>query len=240
MKKTLVLLFLFSSVVLAKEIPRLTGPVVDQAKILSSNARHKISSVLRNFKKKSGTQIQVLTIDSLEGANLEEYSIKVVDKWKLGTSKDDRGMLFTIALKERKMRIEVGQGLEGLITDVEAARIIRSVKPYFKQKRFADGIIVGLSSMAAQIGGELENLPVRKVRRRRRKSSSAAMLLFFIFISFIRIFSRALRPRGGIFTGLLLGSALASRRGSSYGGSSFGGWSGGGGGFSGGGASGDW
>jgi uncharacterized protein len=237
-------LFLFaltsSSSLFTKEVPRLTGPVVDQAKILSSSARSKISGVLKNFKRKSGTQLQVLTVESLDGDTIEDFSIRVVDKWKLGSSKYDRGMLFTVALKERKMRIEVGQGLEGVITDAVAARIIRSVKPYFKQRRFADGIVFALSSMAAQMGGELENLPVRKVKRRRRRSSSMATLLFFIVIG---IFSRFSRGRSrGLMGGLMLGAALGSSRHSSggFGGSSGGGWSGGGGGFSGGGASGGW
>ena len=235
----LLALFLFTLSSLALEVPRLSSPVVDNAGLLSRKVRTALANALTQVKRQTGNEIAVLTVKSLENESLDGYSIKVADKWKLGDKKKDNGVLFLIALDEKKMRIEVGQGLEGAIPDITAGRIIREVKTYFKRGDFKTGIIVGVSEIAKKSGATLTNAPRTRNRRSSRGSGSFIILLFIVLSMF---FGRGRRGGGGgLMAGLLLGSMMGGRSSGSFGGSSSGGGSfGGGGGFSGGGASGGW
>ncbi|WP_372652845.1 YgcG family protein [Halobacteriovorax sp.] len=221
----------------AKDVPTLR-PVVDQAGLLSQRAVSGLTAALVDIKKQTTNEIAILTVDSLEGESIEEYAIKVTDQWKLGQSKTDNGVLLLVSLKDRKVRIEVGQGLEGSLPDITAGRIIRAMTPYFKKNDYQSGIIVGVSQIVKFTGGELRNTP----RVSGRKSNGASSILSLIIIIFIAsVFGRGGRG-GGVLAGLLIGSAMGGR-GSSHGGGfggSGGGGFGGGGGFSGGGASGGW
>ena len=163
MKNYLIFIFLFliSSSLFAKDIPSLL-PVVDQAGLLSRQDRAKLTNSLIQIKKQTGNEIAVLTVNSLEGESIDGYSIRVADKWKLGSKDKDNGILFLISVKDRKMRIEVGQGLEGDLPDARAGQIIRSIKPYFRRGEYKSGIVLGVSQIAKNIGGELKNAPSRK------------------------------------------------------------------------------
>lgn len=236
-------LFLFmilSPLALALEVPALTGPVVDEAQFLSRDAHAAIERALINLNQTEGIQFQVLIIDKLFDETIEGYSIKVVDEWKLGKKGDDRAALFLIALDDRKMRIEVGRGLEGTLTDLTTNRILDEVKPYFKKNDFDNGVALGLALMA-QADGKKLNFE-GKVKPRHQRKGSAPLVLFAIFglIAFLQFFFPQ-SMRGG----------RGGRGGGYYGGGGFGGgglggggggssWSGGGGGFSGGGSSGSW
>ncbi|MCF6179711.1 MAG: TPM domain-containing protein, partial [Geopsychrobacter sp.] len=101
---------------LALEVPKLDGYVNDRAGVISAQTELKIESFLRSFEASDSTQLVVLTIDSLEGDSLEDYSLRVVDKWKIGQKGKDNGALLLIAKAEHKIRIEVGYGLEGKLT----------------------------------------------------------------------------------------------------------------------------
>ena len=103
----------------ALEVPALTGRIVDNAKIISSQDKMEISSYLKNLEDQTGIQIAVLTIKSLEGESLEEFSLRTAEKWKLGEKGKDNGALLLVALNERKIRIEVGYGLEERLTDTK-------------------------------------------------------------------------------------------------------------------------
>ena len=238
------LAFLFFTPSVGKEIPRLTGPVIDQSGVLEKSLKIRLAASLQEFKRTNDVQIQLLIVDSLEDEYIENYSIKVVDKWKLGTKKKDKGILFLIAIKERKMRIEVGRGLEGSITDAMSGRILSMVKPYFKNKDYGTGIVLGLSAIASASGGELQSVSLSNRERRRsyRRSEGGHGLLFFILLFFlISLFGRGRRGGAGMGAWFLLGMLGGSMgRGRGFGGMGGGGWSGGGGGFSGGGASGSW
>lgn len=240
MKKIIAFLFLlfFSFNSLSLEVPRLSSPVVDNAGLLSRNVKSALANALVKIKRQTGNEIAVLTIKSLEGETIDGYSIKVVDKWQLGQKDKDNGVLFLIALDDRKMRIEVGQGLEGAIPDITAGRIIREVKTYFKKGDFKSGIIVGVSQIAEKSGAKLTNAP--RVRNR-RSGRGKGSLIFFVIIILSMFFGRGRRGGGGgLLAGVLLGSALGGRSSSGGFGGSSGGSFGGGGGFSGGGASGGW
>ena len=114
---------LFSIIGFTTEVPTLSGPVVDQARFLSENGARAIANGLTDLNSKSGIQFQVLVINKLENDTIEGYSIKVVDEWKLGKKGDDRAALFVISSLDHKMRIEVGRGLEGSLTDFKTKKI---------------------------------------------------------------------------------------------------------------------
>jgi len=216
----------------AKEVPPLTGPVVDRANLITEKNHIGLSKGLKQYKLKTGNQVQILTINTLEDETLEGYSIKVVDQWKLGDKEKDNGILFLVALKERKVRIEVGQGLEGLLPDALTGRIIDQVVPYFKKNKYEQGIIYGTTLILKTLGGD------HKALKKKKKSPVPSMLPFILILFWLWITFR--RPHWLVF---FLGGSMASRGRISSGSgwsSGGGGWSGGGGGFSGGGASGSW
>jgi uncharacterized protein len=125
-------------------IPPLTGPVVDAAGLLSSGDERRLSELARSARTREdgqGVQLQYLIVRSLEGEPIEDYSIRVAERWKLGTKGKDNGILVTVAVEDRAWRIEVGGGLEGEIPDALARRIgDRVLVPAFRERRFADGL----------------------------------------------------------------------------------------------------
>ena len=139
----------------ALEVPPLTGRVNDTAGMLSATTRQQLEDVLARLEQTDSTQIVVLTIPSLGGEVLEEFSIKVVDQWKIGQKGLDNGALLMIAKNDRKIRIEVGYGLEGSLTDLMAGRIIRNViVPHFKAGNFDQGVIEGVQAMIKAVRDE--------------------------------------------------------------------------------------
>jgi uncharacterized protein len=227
----------------AFKVPPLTGPVVDEAQLLSAGESAQISNLLRKVYETGKAQIQVLIVKNLDGEPVEQASIKVTDQWKLGGKKSDNGILFLIAVEDKKIRIEVGQGLEGDLPDIYASRIVRQVvSPLFKQGRYAEGIAQGVLQILQKVAPELasgtEALPEGGPAGRPKihlgnKEVLALMILFLIFSILGRFGGGGRGFRGGYGGGF-------GGMGGFGGGSSSGGWSGGGGGFSGGGASGDW
>ena len=121
----------------ALDVPPLTGRVVDLARVLSGQETEQLSDQLKTHEEKTGNQVAVLILPSLEGEPVEAYSHRVATTWKLGQKGTDNGVLLLVALKERKLRIEVGYGLEGTLTDLRSARIIRhEIVPRFKGATF--------------------------------------------------------------------------------------------------------
>ncbi len=246
MRFFLLFLALFGLQCSALEVPPHTDLVVDLARVLSPNERQTLSASLREFQRDYGPQLQLLIVPSLEDETPESFAIKVVDKWKLGTKSKDDGVLLLVAVKERALRIEVGQGLEGQLPDALAGRIISGAMiPLFKQGHFSLGVFTGLGAIAKAVGGELKNVPEYRVSSQSRKGHPLFFLFFFfLFFIFLNILSRGRRgSTSSVLAGYVLGSLMGSSRRSSGwgGGGGFGGFGGGGGGgFSGGGASGRW
>jgi uncharacterized protein len=237
------LLSLFISVfgISAFEVPKLTGPVMDLANMLTAREEQEIENLIRQAQAQNIAQLQVLTVPSLNGDVIENASIKVVDQWKLGSKEQDKGVLLMISAEERKMRIEVGQGLEGDVPDVIAKRIIADqMVPLFQSGRVGEGVLLGVHTLIAKISGVEPNLESTYSEPRSRKKTNISPIFFLIFFIIASVFSR-LGPRrfrrsglgGGFIGGGLGGGGFGGRGGG-------GGWSGGGGGFSGGGASGGW
>lgn len=139
------------------EIPYLSGRVNDYAGILSPATVQHLSQLLKEHEDSTSNQVVVLTVTSLEGDVLEEYSIRVVENWKLGQKGKDNGVLLLVARDDRKVRIEVGRGLEGDLTDATCGAIIRrEIIPRFKQGDYDAGVTGGVEAVLAAIGGSYE------------------------------------------------------------------------------------
>ncbi len=151
----LCLLLLAATSLPALEVPKLTGRINDYAAILAPATVDQLENSLGQFETEQSTQIVVLTIPSLESDSVEDFSLKVAETWQIGRKGKDNGLLLLIARDERKIRIEVGYGLEGSLTDLVAGRIIRDViTPQFRKGNFDQGVINGTSSMMAAVKGE--------------------------------------------------------------------------------------
>lgn len=139
----------------ALEVPYLTGRVNDHAGLLSGEQRESLENLLAELEKNTTAQVAVLTIPSLEGENLEEYSLRVADTWKLGQREKDNGVLFLISTGDRAMRLEVGYGLEGVLPDATCRRILDGlVRPRFRAGDFPGGIEAGVRAVAGVIAGD--------------------------------------------------------------------------------------
>jgi len=147
-------MFVAATHVPAADVPYLTGRVVDDAEILSPPARDRIAGLLKAHDEKTSNQIAVLTLPTLDGESVEGYATRVFEAWKLGQKGKDNGVLVVVVPKDRKMRIEVGYGLEGTLPDVAAARIIRNVMtPAFKAGDYDQGVGDGVAAIVATLEG---------------------------------------------------------------------------------------
>jgi len=224
-------------------VPALTGPVVDDAGILEPRTKLAIEQALRALKEQGGSQINVLTVSSLGGLPIEQASIAVTDQWKLGVHKLDNGVLFLIAPTDKKLRIEVGQGLEGSLTDVDSKRIIEeSVLPLFRTGDFSSGVLVGVYQIAHKTDPNIDLTPYLQGQVHRHRNATGDSHRLWVIIAVVLIFfflSRGGRGSPFFFGGWGGGGGGFGGLGGGGGGGG-GSWGGGGGGFSGGGASGGW
>jgi uncharacterized protein len=251
MKKIILISIIFifaASALFSLDIPRLKSAVNDNANIINSKDEEKLEALLRDVQAKTSSQVALLTISSLQGENLEDYSLRVAQEWELGQKEFDNGVLLLVALSEKKIRIEVGYGLESIITDAKSGYIIRNyIVPGFKKGDFAGGITNGLLAISGLVTEEFEITDEQLAKYNQQQKAGKRKQIPFGLIVFLFMFIFGGlgkgRRRGGLFTALFLGSMLSggshSRSGGGFGGG-FGGFSGGGGGFGGGGASGGW
>ena len=233
------------------QVPKNDGFVTDLAGMLSAEQERQLELLMESYKQGSTHEIALLTVPDMGGQTIERFALEVARGWGLGGKETSNGALLVVAKSERKMRIEVGRGLEGDLPDVICGRIIRDVMtPAFKRGNIAGGIQMGIVAMHSAIGGDYG--PIRRSTRGRRQAGGMGGLFMIMFLVFIVASSRrrggGRGGRGSILPWLFMGSMLSGRRG--YGGvGGFGGGLGGGGGFSGfgggggfsgGGASGGW
>ena len=223
------------------KFPTLSGRVVDNANLLNQSTRYQITEMLQQHEKQTSNQIVVVTLPDLQGYTIEEYGYQLGRHWKIGQKGKDNGVLLIIAPTDRKVRIEVGYGLEGALTDALSANIIHTkILPKFRSGDFDGGVIAGVQSIIAAINNEYVAEPTDSGNNRE------VAFLIGIFLLFIML---------QLFGASVLGSPNGSRNyrrgryGGYYGGGGFGGsgggfggggFGGGGGGFGGGGASGGW
>jgi uncharacterized protein len=156
----LLVLLAFIPAMAALEVPRLSGRVTDDAHILSPEARERITNLLKYHEDRTTNQVAVLTVPSLKDEDIESFAVRVFEKWKLGRKGKDNGVLILIAVQDRRMRIEVGYGLEGELTDLEAGRIIRNIMtPRFKANDFDVGVTKGVQAIIAKLEGREAAIP---------------------------------------------------------------------------------
>ena len=137
------------------EIPYLTGRVNDNALVLSEETKSLLSEMLKVHEEKTTNQVVVLTVPTLDGENIEDYIYRVFQEWQLGQKDKDNGILIVVVPNDKKMRIEVGYGLETIMTDLQAGRIIRDIMtPRFRDGDFNGGIIEGAQAVIATLEGE--------------------------------------------------------------------------------------
>ncbi|MDX2188743.1 MAG: TPM domain-containing protein [Bacteroidota bacterium] len=244
-------LILSISIGICKSIPEMPNPprlVNDFAGVLNQNESIYLEKKLRAYNDSTSSQIAIVIENSLEGEEVFDYSMKLAEAWKIGQKGKDNGILIYIAIAERKIRIQVGYGLEARVTDAYTKRIIEEIiKPQFKQQNYYQGLNDATDVIIQLASGEYKGEP-----KKSKRGFTLGTFIFFAIIAYI-IFSFFRRGGGGNsygkrgldpWTAFLLGSALSGGgRGSSYGdfssgSGSFGGF--GGGGFGGGGSGGDW
>lgn len=219
----------------APEFPELTGRVVDRADMLPANAESQIAKMLEAHEQASTEQVVVVTLKDLQGYTIEEYGYQLGRHWGIGQEGEDNGALLIVAKEERKVRIEVGYGLEGRLTDAQASLIInRVITPAFRKGDFQSGIVNGAAAMIKVLGGEPMATPSRQnTRPDNDEPDPFLLLIFFLVVMGKMLFTGLLGGRTGFIGG-------TGGRGGFGGGLGGGGFSGGGGGFGGGGASGGW
>ncbi|MES2442076.1 MAG: TPM domain-containing protein [Pseudomonadota bacterium] len=252
----------------AQKFPPLTGRVVDAANLLSPEQEAQLTRLSAEIEKASSRQFVVATVPDLQGYPIEDYGNGLIRAWKIGQKEANNGMILIVAPNERRVRVEVGYGLEPVMTDALSSLIVNDViLPKFRDKDVAGGIMAGAAEIGAQMKLPLEAAEVRgkqkldQARPAQRRGSGGGVdvggfvgifwvvvILFFVFFSAIGGRGRGRRYRGGGGGGLgpiilwsLLSSAGRGGGGGGWGGgggSSWGGGGGFGGGFSGGGGSG--
>lgn len=245
----LLIAFLFSALpaMAAPSFPNLTGRVVDDAHILTEQAKSDLDQKLAGLESKNSRQLVVVTLPSLQGYEISDYGYQLGRAWGIGQAKLNNGVLFIIAPNERKVRIEVGYGLEPILTDALSELIIQqAVLPRFRAGDFNGGTEAGVAALIQQLSLDPSAAEAKAAAAAQQMKSrgggganplSVLLIILFVFIALSRVF------RGfGFWPLLFLGGMGGGRGYGGYdGGGGGGGWSGGGGGsFGGGGASGSW
>jgi uncharacterized protein len=235
----------------------------DEAGLLSPALRQRVDAQLMAYEQQTGHQLVLLTVPSLDGQPIEDFTIHLMEAWKLGDKTRDDGLLLCVAVAEHRIRIEVGQGLEGDVTDAVSSRIINEImQPAFRRGDMEGGIIQGLKALMVATGAPDIALPETHGARRPQRSVGGSPLGLIVILILVALTVGRGRRGGGGFGGggwgwaaapLLFGGRRGGFGGGGFGGGGFGGGgggfggggsgsppSGGGGGFSGGGASGGW
>ncbi|GJE68627.1 TPM domain-containing protein [Methylorubrum podarium] len=224
------------------DFPKLTGRVVDAAGILSPEARARIDGKIKAHEDRTGDQLVVATVPSLQDLTVEDYANRLARSWGIGQKKTNNGVLLLVAPKERKVRIEVGYGLEGALTDALSKTIITSaITPRFRQGDFSGGVEAGVDAILPILAGDADEWQRRAPVREDSVDPVTVIFWIVVIIALVVVLTRmnggGRRGHGGGFV-VIPGPSGGWSGGFSDGGG--GGFSGGGGSFGGGGASGDW
>jgi uncharacterized protein len=249
------LIFIQAQLVSALDVPPLRGRVNDYASVMSQQQVQSLEARLAQFEQEMGHQVAVLTIPTLEGEDIEGFSIRVAENWKIGKKGFDNGVILVVAVKDRRLRLEVGYGLEGVLPDAIAKQITSNyIVPRFRSQDYAGGIIAGIDAVLRVI----KNEPLPESARKKGGSqgpnlSGTAMLVITLALFGLMAFAAASRRRNQMWAtrgrhyppifwggGGFGGGGYSGGGGFFGGGSDSGGFSGGGGTFGGGGASDSW
>lgn len=190
MKKILLLLFFiinFSNASIPEEFPKLDQRVVDEVGLLSPNVKTDLTNILKDEEEKTSNQIVVVILKSLKGYSIEDVGLELGRYWKIGQKGTNNGILLLVAMDDRKMRIEVGYGLEGALTDAISKEIIEyTLKPNFKAQQYELGILKAVNEIIATMKGEYVNKNISKNKQENSSFFSIPIVLFaMIFFSMI-------------------------------------------------------
>ncbi len=236
----LLLVFSLGQLVLAVQYPKLDGFVTDQANVISPEHRSAIESLAKRIEQNTTAEIAVVTVSSLEGIDIDTYAVELFEKAGIGKRDVANGLLMLVAPNERRFRIEVGYGLEGVITDAAAMKIGNNILvPHFKNNEFGTGIYDAVVVIAAHIEGNEEIISkYRSVYVTGKSSYGPSSIVFLIIMILFLLASVGSGRRSGIgFFPVFIGGFGGGYSRGGFGGSGFGGFGGGmsgGGGFSGG------
>ncbi|AVJ21621.1 YgcG family protein [Pseudomonas sp. MYb193] len=221
----------------ALTFPALTGRVVDSAQMIDPAVREQLTQQLQTLEQTSGDQLVVVTVPDLQGVPIEDYGYQLGRQWGIGQKGKDNGALLIVSRDDRQLRIEVGYGLEDVLTDAQSWVIINQViLPKFKAGNFSQGISDGVAAMIQVVGGEPLAVPAHVADANFAMDNPGFSIgLFILLIGVLWLCNRMGLPVGAILLAIL----NSSGRGGGGGGGG-GGFRGGGGGFGGGGASGSW
>ncbi len=224
----------------ALAFPALTGRVVDGAALLTAAERASLEQALKAHEEATTNQVVVVTLASLEGVPIEEYGYQLGRHWQIGQKGKNNGALLIVAPAERKVRIEVGYGLEGVLTDAVSRVIIETIiVPAFRSGQMGPGIVAGTGAILKTLTGDAPEVQAaaKRIEERQDEASPLALFLMLALIVFVIWASQRGIVIGGGRGGGFGGGFGGGRGGGGFGG---GGFSGGGGSFGGGGASGGW
>lgn len=230
---------------LAQDFPKPKGYVVDTVGVLSPETQKRLTAAIKELKQKTGAQLAIVVVPTVQPLEIRQYGLELAERWRVGSKEEDSGLLIVVAVSDRKWTIEVGYGLEGTITDLQAGKIGREYfEPHFKRKDYDTGLLQAsyalMHRIAKEKGVALTDVPAAE---RPRGGSNRCFGSFGGLIVMVILFSMLSRGRVGWWPLIFLGMGGGRWLGGGYGGSSFGGggFGGfGGGGFGGGGASGSW
>lgn len=254
MKRTIAVLFFICSafaVFAQTDLPETEGFISDFAKVLTDAEKQRITEIAENLEKSTTAELAVVTVTTVKPFTIEEYSVRLFEKWGIGKKAQDNGVLLVVAVEDREMKIEVGYGLEGILPDGLCGEIIRnSIIPEFKNGNYGSGITAGAEAIAGIVGGKTEYKPEKPAEEVVtdvaatgivffiKKLLFPIIVLFFVFGIFSKPRKRTGTGRSWHWTSGSSWGGHSSGSWGSFGGGSFGGF--GGGSSGGGGAVGRW
>jgi uncharacterized protein len=227
-----------------ESLPEFSAPVVDDADVVPDDVQRTVDAQLEAYERRSGRQVAVAVVKTTGDASIEDYTIDLAREWGVGTEGEDDGVLLLLAYEDRRMRIEVGRGVEGELTDLEAGRIIREqLRPRLQDDDVGGAVVAGTQAIRVALGDDQATAPVAPPAADEREDDRRSFPVWIVPLLFLFLggLGGIGRRRGGSWAGpMILGGMLGGmgRGGGGGFGGGFGG--GGGGGFGGGGASGDW
>ena len=252
-RQALIIFFLLTigSVSAALDVPQLRGRVNDYANVMSPNQAAALETQLAQLERDTGHQVAVLAVPTLDGEDIEGFSIRVAETWKIGKKGFDNGVILVVAVKDRRLRLEVGYGLEGVLPDAIAKRITADhIVPYFRRQDYGGGIVAGIAAVDKVIRNEpLPESALKKDQGRGNLSFPVMLAITFAVLGLMAFSANSNRQRSGMWATrgrrhgpTIFGGPGAWGGGGFSGGGGFGGggFSGGGGGFGGGGSSDSW
>lgn len=208
-----------------RQLPTLNAPVVDQAKVLTEAEKAQLESQIRKVYEQGKAQIGIIIVPTTGQESIFDFAMRSANQWKLGTAKDDNGLIIAVAVNDHRLHIATGYGLEGVIPDIIASRIIRDqITPYFKQNQYGQGLIAGVTEIerilnldpeiAEKAAAELKDRQAQALQEQQAKEKTFSTVFFILIAGIVGSFiignrlSAAVAGVTAVGAGLLYGSGI--------------------------------